>query len=61
MSADLRAARWKKSSFSANQGTCVELAVVADQIAARDSKNSASPTLTFPLASFRSLLRDIRG
>jgi Domain of unknown function (DUF397) len=50
-------ATWKKSSYSGNNGTCVEVAHLADRLAARDSKNPAGPTLTFPHESFRRLLR----
>jgi hypothetical protein len=52
-------ATWKKSSYSGNNGTCVEVAHLADRLAARDSKNPAGPTLTFPRESFRDLLRAI--
>jgi hypothetical protein len=52
-------ATWKKSSFSGNNGTCVEVAHIADRLAARDSKNPAGPALTFPRESFRSLLREL--
>lgn len=55
----MSALTWKKSSHSANNGTCVELAHLADQLAARDSKNPAGPTLTFPREAFRDLLRAI--
>jgi hypothetical protein len=57
MSADLCTTRWIKSSYSTNNGTCVELAILADRLAARDSKNPAGPVLTFPAESFRSLVR----
>jgi hypothetical protein len=50
---------WKKSTYSANNGDCVEVAHLADRLAARDSKNPTGPTLTFPLESFRDLLRTI--
>jgi hypothetical protein len=48
---------WKKSSFSTNNGECVELAHTADRLAARDSKNPCGPVLTVPHESFRILLR----
>lgn len=48
---------WKKSSFSTNNGDCIEVAQVADRLAARDSKNPGGPVLTFPHESFRTLLR----
>ncbi|HCT78760.1 MAG TPA: DUF397 domain-containing protein [Micromonosporaceae bacterium] len=36
---------WRKSSFSAGQGDCVELAWPANRVAMRDSKNPAGPVL----------------
>lgn len=38
--------RWRKSSFSGNQGNCVELAHTRTAI--RDSKNPAGPVLLVP-------------
>ena len=40
MSSSPRVARWVKSSFSGENGTCVELAVLgADRIGVRDSNH----------------------
>ncbi|ONI70284.1 hypothetical protein ALI144C_47280 [Actinosynnema sp. ALI-1.44] len=39
--------RWRKSSFSGNNGECVEVSVSPHQVAARDSKNATGPILTF--------------
>jgi hypothetical protein len=38
---------WRKSTRSGDQGACVEVAVVADTIAVRDSKDPAGPVLVF--------------
>ncbi|MFF3865395.1 DUF397 domain-containing protein [Micromonospora sp. NPDC020750] len=46
-SAALAAARWRKSSRSGDEGACVEMAVVPDAIAVRDSKDPAGPALIF--------------
>jgi hypothetical protein len=54
-------ATWKKSTFSGNNGTCVEVAHLADRLAARDSKNPAGPMLTFPSESFRGLMRLVQA
>ncbi|SDZ27433.1 protein of unknown function [Saccharopolyspora shandongensis] len=41
---------WRKSSYSANAGTCVELASSLDRI--RDSKDPQGPTLRVDVAGF---------
>ncbi|MDI5941710.1 DUF397 domain-containing protein, partial [Micromonospora sp. DH15] len=41
---DLAAARWFTSSRSANNGDCVECAVLPDMVAVRDSKDRSGPT-----------------
>jgi hypothetical protein len=40
--------RWKKSRRSNQSGSCVELALLRDGLAVRDSKNPDGPTLAFP-------------
>ncbi|WBB95147.1 MULTISPECIES: DUF397 domain-containing protein [unclassified Solwaraspora] len=44
---DLTTARWFTSSRSANNGDCVECAVLPDAVAVRDSKDRTGPTLHF--------------
>jgi hypothetical protein len=45
---DLQGAQWHKSSFSADQGTCVEVASnLPGTIGVRDSKNPTGPALIF--------------
>jgi hypothetical protein len=44
---DLTGARWFKSSRSGEQGACVEVAVVAEGVAVRDTKNRDGGTLEF--------------
>lgn len=40
---------WRKSSYSGNNGACVEVAVPGqDSIAVRDSKDPEGPRLSFP-------------
>jgi hypothetical protein len=41
---------WRKSSYSANTGTCVEITSALDRI--RDSKNPHGPTLQVDVAGF---------
>jgi Domain of unknown function (DUF397) len=43
---DLSRAEWRKSTHSSANG-CVEVAFVQDEVAVRDSKDSASPVLVF--------------
>ena len=40
-------AAWRKSSFSATETACLELARVGGRVAVRDSKNPVGPTLDF--------------
>ncbi len=47
MNPDLTAANWFKSSKSANNGQCVEVAFVDGLVAVRDSKDPAGPALVF--------------
>ncbi|WP_280253067.1 DUF397 domain-containing protein [Nocardia abscessus] len=48
MTADLSKADWFKSSHSATQADCVEVAFLADgQVGVRDSKNPSGPALVF--------------
>lgn len=52
-------ARWKNAS---NQdGSCVDLALVRDALAVRDSKNPAGPKLVFPTAAAEAFLAGIRA
>jgi hypothetical protein len=44
---DLAGATWKKSTRSAGNGQCVEVATVGDHVAVRDSKDIAMPPLVF--------------
>ncbi|MEV0808567.1 DUF397 domain-containing protein [Micromonospora sp. NPDC050200] len=52
ISAALATATWRKSTYSGDQGACVELATVPDLIAVRDSKDPAGPVLLFPPAAW---------
>lgn len=52
--------RWRRSSFSGGDGggndNCVEVALVGQATAVRDSKNTAGPVLVVPTAAWNALL-----
>lgn len=47
---------WRKSSYSAATGNCVEVAWPNQDVAVRDSKQPAGPTLTFPTSTWQLFL-----
>lgn len=54
-------ARWKKSSYSGTEGSCVELRLdESGAIKIRDSKNPDGPQLTFDPASVAALVAELR-
>jgi hypothetical protein len=52
--------RWRKSSHSGNQGSCVETAALAASVAVRDSKFPDRAFLEFRRSEWRDLLTGIR-
>jgi Domain of unknown function (DUF397) len=53
---------WRKSSYSAGQGNCVEIARnLTDAVAVRDSKDPAGPKLTFGRADWRSFTASVKA
>ncbi|MBP2340744.1 hypothetical protein JOF41_006922 [Saccharothrix coeruleofusca] len=48
--------QWFKSSYSANNGACVEVAFVPGGVMTRDSKNPQTGELRFTSAAWRALL-----
>ena len=57
---DLSRATWRKSSFSGANG-CIEVAVVEDQVAVRDSKDRHGAMLVFTVDEWRMFLTGIRN
>ncbi|MFC4589309.1 DUF397 domain-containing protein [Sphaerisporangium corydalis] len=61
MAQDLRGARWYKSSFSADQGECVEVASnLRGVLAVRDSKNLAGPVLVVTPGEWSAFLAGVK-
>ena len=58
---DLTTARWRKSSYSSESNTGVEVAVASPAAALRDSKNTDGPVLALPAAALTSLLTSVGG
>jgi hypothetical protein len=51
---------WYKSSRSAGNGACVEVAELPSAMAVRDSKDPQGPILTFGTESWRSFVAAVR-
>lgn len=59
---DLTSAVWRKASYSANAGNCVEVAAnLPGVVAVRDSKDPAGPALIFTAAQWREFTTALRG
>ncbi|MER6214076.1 MULTISPECIES: DUF397 domain-containing protein [unclassified Streptomyces] len=56
----LTGAKWRKSSYSAdNGGDCVEIAEHPCRVAVRDSKNPDGPAFTVSPAAFTAFVRGL--
>lgn len=51
---------WRKSTFSASDADCVEVAVADEMVGVRDSKNQAGPLLAVTRGSWGRLLDSVR-
>ncbi|MEU6232338.1 DUF397 domain-containing protein [Kitasatospora sp. NPDC047058] len=59
---DLRSAVWRKSSYSAQQGQCVEVAIGSPRaVPVRDSKDPHGPALAFPVDAWQSFVTAVRS
>jgi hypothetical protein len=60
-SQDLRHAQWRKSTYSANGSTCVEVALnLPGIVAVRDSQNQQGPHLTFKNQAWSEFIHGIK-
>ncbi len=58
---ETNALHWFKSSRSAQNGACVEVAFTVDAVAVRDSKNPGGPILRFGTGAWREFVRSVRS
>jgi hypothetical protein len=50
---------WRKSSFSGDNGGCVEVSWPELRVAVRDSKNATGPTMAFPTERWHAFLANL--
>jgi Domain of unknown function (DUF397) len=51
---------WRKANRSANDGACVEVALVDGQLAVRDSKDPGGCWLRYPVGSWRDFTSSLK-
>ncbi|MEU9077664.1 DUF397 domain-containing protein [Kitasatospora sp. NPDC048538] len=59
---DLAGAAWRTSSYSVQEGQCVEVADgFLDRVPVRDSKDPHGPALVFPVEAWLAFVSAVRG
>ncbi|MER6845834.1 DUF397 domain-containing protein [Streptomyces platensis] len=58
--AQLSAAAWRTSTYSAGNNECVEFAEISERACVRDSKDSSGPVLTFGPHAFASFIAHVK-
>jgi hypothetical protein len=59
---DLSRAKWRKSSYSSQNGACVEVATnLPGTVAVRDSKDPEGAALLIPAVEWRALVRGLKA
>jgi Domain of unknown function (DUF397) len=58
---DVDSLAWFKSSYSAGNGNCVEVAFAGSAVALRDSKDPAGPVLRFSPNTWRGFVASVRA
>jgi hypothetical protein len=54
-------ARWRKSSYSAHNGNCVEIAPFSGRVAVRDSKNPEGAPVVLSARAWTAFIAAIKG
>lgn len=61
MAPDSDGLRWRKSTRSAANGACVEIAELTGAVAVRDSKDPNGPRLRFDLTAWRDFVAGVQA